>query len=88
MVSGNYRVAAESPEGFTPTTRTNWDLTLAGGSKANLEFGAQLTGESELLAEAIETTAPLRPAILGTVGVVLMLSAAGIAGYLVLTRRR
>ena len=88
LVSGNYRVAAESPEGFTPTTRTDWDLTLAGGSKANLEFGAQLTGESELLAEAIETTAPLRPAILGTVGVVLMLSAAGIAGYLVLTRRR
>ena len=89
LVSGNYRVTAESPDGFTPTTRKDWDLTLAAGSTANLEFGSQLTGEPEASVEVPESLAtPLRPAILGTVGVVLLLSAAGVAGYLVLTKRR
>ncbi|MDP6792483.1 MAG: SdrD B-like domain-containing protein [Anaerolineales bacterium] len=86
LTSGTFRVISASPAGHTPTTRVDWDLTLAVGSTANLEFGAQLTGE-ELVPTEMPESAPLRPALIGAFGVVLLLSAAGIAGYLVLTRR-
>ena len=88
LASGNYRITAGSPEGYTPTTRTDWDLTLAAGSTANLEFGSQLTGKSDQIDEVSNTASALRPAILGTVGVVLLLAAVGVAGYLVLIKRR
>lgn len=88
LTSGNYRITAESPEGFTPTTRTYWDLTLAAGTTANLEFGSQLTGKSDQIDEVSNTASALRPAILGTAGVVLLLAAVGVAGYLVLIKRR
>ena len=75
-----------APSGHTPTTRVDWDLTLAAGSTANLEFGAQFTGD-EVVPTEVPESAPLRPALIGAFGVMLLLSAAGIAGYLVLTRR-
>ena len=86
LASSTFRVISAAPAGHTPTTRVDWDLTLAVGSTANLEFGAQLTGE-ELVPTEMPESAPLRPALIGAFGVVLLLSAAGIAGYLVLTRR-
>ena len=86
LASGTFRVISAAPAGHTPTTRVDWDLTVAAGSTANLEFGAQLTGEELVPTEMPEST-PLRPALIGAFGVVLLLSAAGIAGYLVLTRR-
>ena len=87
LVTGTFRVISAAPVGHTPTTRVDWDLTLAAGSTANLEFGAQFTGDEVVPTEVPEST-PLRPALIGAFGVVLLLSAAGIAGYLVLTRRR
>ncbi len=86
LATGTFRVISASPSGHTPTTRVDWDLTLAAGSTANLEFGAQFTGE-EVVPTEVPESAPLRPALIGAFGVVLLLSAAGIAGYLVLTRR-
>ena len=86
LATGTFRVISEEPVGYTPTTRVDWDLTLVVGSTANLEFGAQFTGEEVAPTEVPEST-PLRPALIGAFGVVLLLSAAGIAGYLVLTRR-
>ncbi len=86
LASGTFRVISAAPAGHTPTTRVDWDLTLAVGSTANLEFGAQLTGE-ELVPTEMPESAPLQPALIGAFGVALLLSAAGIAGYLVLTRR-
>jgi hypothetical protein len=87
LATGTFRVISAAPAGHTPTTRVDWDLTLAAGSTANLEFGAQFTGEEVVPTDVSEST-PLRPALVGAFGVVLLLSAAGIAGYLVLTRRR
>ena len=86
LATGTFRVISAAPVGHTPTTRVDWDLTLAAGSTANLEFGAQFTAEDVAPTEVPEST-PLRPALIGAFGVVLLLSAAGVAGYLVLTRR-
>ena len=87
--TGTFRVISAAPVGHTPTTRVDWDLTLATGSTANLEFGAQFTGEDiSLSPDDVPESTPLTPALIGAFGVVLLLSAAGIAGYLVLTRRK
>ena len=77
-----------APVGHTPTSRVDWDLTLATGSIANLEFGAQFTGEDLETATVEPEDSPLRPALMGAFGVMLLLSAAGIAGYMVISRRR
>ncbi len=90
LASGNYRVTSTAPEGYKATTRSDWDLTLAAGSTANLEFGAQSTGGTTGGGEAARATdnSRLVRALLAAVGVVLLLVAAGVAGFLVLTRRR
>jgi len=88
LATGTYRVISTAPVGHTPTTRVDWDLTLATGSTANLEFGAQFTGEDIETATVEPEGSPLRPALMGAFGVMLLLSAAGIAGYMVISRRR
>ena len=88
LATGTYRVVSSAPVGHTPTTRVDWDLTLATGSTANLEFGAQFTGEDLEIATVEPENTPLRPALMGAFGVMLLLSAAGIAGYMVVSRRR
>lgn len=88
LATGTYRVISTAPVGHTPTTRVDWDLTLATGSTANLEFGAQFTGEDLETATVEPEDSPLRPALMGAFGVMLLLSAAGIAGYMVISRRR
>ena len=88
LVTGTYRVVSSAPVGHTPTTRVDWDLTLATESTANLEFGAQFTGEDLETATVEPENTPLRPALMGAFGVMLLLSAAGIAGYMVVSRRR
>ena len=88
LATGTYRVISTAPVGHTPTTRVDWDLTLATGSTANLEFGAQFTGENIETATVEPEDTPIRPALMGAFGVMLLLSAAGIAGYLVVSRRR
>ena len=88
LAAGPYRVISTAPVGHTPTTRVDWDLTLATDSSANLEFGAQFTGEDLETATVEPEDSPLRPALMGAFGVMLLLSAAGIAGYMVIGRRR
>ena len=88
LATGTYRVVSTAPVGHTPTTRVDWDLTLAADSTANLEFGAQFTGEDIETATVEPENTPLRPALMGAFGVMLLLSAAGIAGYMVVSRRR
>ena len=86
LETGTFRVISASPSGHTPTTRVDWDLTLAKGSTANLEFGAQFTGEEVVATELPEST-PLRPALLGACGVELLRSAAGRAAKMERPRR-
>ncbi len=98
LVSATYRITSTVPESYQFTTRTDWDLTLAAGSIANVEFGAQFTGEGDgrggdtgngdTGGDDDPPLGGLLPAILGAAGVVLLLVAAGVAGFLFLTRRR
>jgi hypothetical protein len=92
LPAGNYRINSAVPENYKATTRTDWDLTLAAGSTANIEFGAQSTGEAPASTGSGNnggtTSAVLIRTLLAAAGVVLLLIAAGVAGFLVLTRRR
>ncbi|HKZ71077.1 MAG TPA: SdrD B-like domain-containing protein, partial [Anaerolineales bacterium] len=92
LPAGNYRINSAVPENYKATTRTDWDLTLAAGSTANIEFGAQSTGETAASdggdGNSGATSAVLIRTLLAAAGVVLLLIAAGVAGFLVLTRRR
>ena len=86
----NYRISLQVPAGFVATTRAEWDLALAMGSTANLEFGAQKSETAPAPASA--ETASSQPAwlgsLVGALGAMLLLGGAGLAGYLLLTRRR
>lgn len=94
LPSGNYRINSTVPTAYKATTRSDWDLTLAAGSTADLQFGAQSSGTATAGETPTTTTADsdstsrLVRALLAAAGVVLLLIAAGVAGFLVLTRRR
>lgn len=93
LPGGNYRITSTAPGDYKATTRSDWDLTLAAGSTANLEFGAQSTGSGGTAGNgdsggSADNTSRLVRALLAAAGVVLLLIAAGVAGFLVLTRRR
>jgi len=93
LPSGNYRINSTVPDGYKATTRTDWDLTLGAGSTADLQFGAQSSGGTtgngtSGSTDTSDSTGRLVRALLAAAGVVLLLIAAGVAGFLVLTRRR
>jgi hypothetical protein len=92
LASGNYRITSTLPESYKATTRSDWDLALAAGSNATLEFGAQNTGSAtsggNTSGSSTGGNAALTRALLAAAGVVLLLIAAGVAGFLFLTRRR
>lgn len=94
LSGGNYRINLTLPTGYKATTRSDWDLTLAAGAKANLKFGAQSSGTATAgdtpgsTTDTSDSTGRLVRALLAAAGVVLLLIAAGVAGFLVLTRRR
>jgi hypothetical protein len=67
-------------------------LNLLAASSASLDFGAQSTGEAASGngngGGASGDSGRLTQALLAGAGVILLLIAAGVAGFLVLTRRR
>jgi hypothetical protein len=93
LPSGNYRITSTLPAGFKATTRADWDLNLLAASSASLDFGAQSTGEAaggdgSGGGTSGDSGGRLTQALLAGAGVILLLIAAGVAGFLVLTRRR
>ena len=93
LPGGAYRINLTVPTGYKATTRADWDLTLAAGATADLQFGAQSSGTATAgdtpgSTDNSDNTGRLVRALLAAAGVVLLLIAAGVAGFLVLTRRR
>ncbi len=92
LASGNYRVTSTLPQAYKATTRSDWDLSLSAASSAKLAFGAQPTGTgggaTVGTGDTNANSGRLTQALLAGAGVVLLLIAAGVAGFLVLTRRR
>lgn len=86
----NYRISLQAPAGYVATTRAEWELALAMGSTANLEFGAQQaeTTPSPASAAAASSQPAWLSSLVGALGAMLLLGGAGLAGYLLLTRRR
>jgi hypothetical protein len=84
LPAGSYTVAATAPAGYNPTTATSVLQKADTGLHYKLQFGAQ-PGSSAPGAAGSQSN--LRTALFGAAGVVFLLLAAGVAGFLVLRRR-
>jgi LysM repeat protein len=82
---GTYTVAASAPAGYNPTTATSVLRQADAGLHYKLQFGAQHS--SSAIGGGGSSKANLRTALFGAAGVVFLLLAAGVAGFLVLRRR-
>jgi hypothetical protein len=89
VAPGIYTVAAAPPTGYNATTSPDARLEVQANASANIEFGAQLGsgGTSTPPVATVDSDQRLRTALFGAAGIMLILLAAGIAGFLVLRRR-
>jgi hypothetical protein len=75
---GDYNITVAIPEGYNPTTVSNYALSLRAGDETAVDFGAQ--ANSETLAEApIAESSPSRSPLLGILGLLVMLAGLGLA---------
>ncbi len=87
LASGNYTVSWTA-DGFTPTTEQTWVANVSQGSTVSREFGVAggeaTEGES---GQGGGGLSPLLTALIGALGVILLLVGLGAAGYFLLLRR-
>ena len=75
---GDYNITVAIPDGYNPTTVSNYALSLRAGDETAVDFGAQ--ANSETLAEApTEENSLSRSPLLGILGVVVLLAGLGLA---------
>jgi hypothetical protein len=87
LLAGVYAISAAPPTGYNPTTANSTQLQVAAGMYSSIEFGAQPgAGKGGGVAQPSGTDTRLRTALVGAAGVVFLLLAAGVAGFLVLRR--
>ncbi len=85
---GVYTLSSAPPTGFNSTTAPNAQLQVVAGSRSNVEFGAQPgSGTQPETTDTGTADDRLRTALFGAAGIMLLLSAAGVAGFLMLRRR-
>lgn len=87
IAPGVYTLAAAPPAGYNATTSANMRLEVQPSASVNIEFGAQKGSGGTPTAAADEGDGRLRVALFGAAGIMLILLAAGIAGFLMLRRR-
>jgi LysM repeat protein len=89
LPAGQYTVSAASPTGYNSTRANSTTLDVTAGSLSNMEFGAQRGsgGASENPAATTGDNPRLRTALFGAAGIMFLLLAAGVAGFLILRRR-
>lgn len=89
LVADSYTISVGIPTGYNPTTSTSFPLPLESDSLVNLEFGAQKSASAGSSATGgLSDNGRLRTALFGAAGIVFLLLAAGVGGFLVLSRRR
>lgn len=81
---GEYTVSVAPPEGYNPTTRTNYPLKLFAGDSSTLDFGAQLSSKAPI--EPSENEGNSSP-LLGILGGLLVLGGVGLGVYFWQLRR-
>lgn len=72
------------PEGYNPTTRMNYALTLQAGNSSTLDFGAQLSSQALPTPVAEGGRSPL----MGILGVAVVLAGIGLGIYARLSSHR
>jgi LysM repeat protein len=79
LPEGNYTISVAVPEGYNPTTETDYETPLKAGDETYINFGAQ--ANSQTLAEAPVIPAPegQRSPILGIIGGLFLLAGVGVA---------
>ncbi|MEW6715951.1 MAG: LysM peptidoglycan-binding domain-containing protein [Chloroflexota bacterium] len=76
LPEGDYNVSVAVPEGYNPTTITNYALPLLGGDETHIGFGAQLT--SQMLATTATSAENGLSPWLGIVGSLLLVLGMGL----------
>jgi len=79
LPEGTYTISVAVPEGYNPTTETDYETPLKAGDETYINFGAQ--ANSQTLAEAPVIPAPegRRSPILGIIGGLFLLAGVGVA---------
>jgi LysM repeat protein len=87
---GQYTISSAAPAGYNPTTNTSTPLEVTEGSTSALEFGAQPSAAvaDQPATPPRDSNQALLTALLFAGGVVFLLLAAGVAGFLFLRRPR
>lgn len=93
---GLYTLSVAPPAGYNPTTNPNFQLEVT-ANRAQVQFGAQPSGTTPAepgtggstpgTTDNADDSGNLRVALFGAAGVMLLLAAAGVAGFLMLRRR-
>ena len=86
MPAGQYTISAAAPASYNATGNSALPLTLDAGSYYNVEFGAQPSGNAADDG-GLGSSSRLRTALFGAAGIMFLLLAAGVAGFLILRRR-
>lgn len=76
---GSYNITMAIPDGFNPTTATNYALEVKAGELATIDFGAQ---EATAPAGEVQTDSVSRSPILLIIGLVILLGGLGLGYYL------
>jgi hypothetical protein len=90
LAAGTYTVKGHQPEGSRTTTRAEWSVALAGGRNESVSLGATTAEQATAQPPAGSNASLLQQ--LGTSlwrasGILVLLAAVGIAGFIYLSRR-
>ncbi len=83
---GEYTITVAIPEGYNPTTAPNITIQISSGQTQEINFGAQASSTSGLGLLSSEEGRP--SPVMGLLGIVLLLSGAGLGLYTLQLRRR
>jgi len=87
LPSGQYTVSATPPSGYNPTRAGSATLEIKAGDTSFMEFGAQPGGSSQATSGSVDNSRRFQTALFGALGVMLLLLAAGVAGFFFMRRR-
>lgn len=83
LPEGEYNVSVGVPEGYNATTQLNSTLTVRAGETSNVDFGAQLSSA----AQPLSTAEGGKSAILGILGILVLLGGGALGFFALRTRR-
>jgi len=84
LPEGDYNISVAVPDGYNPTTRMNYALTLKAGDASRVDFGAQLN--SQALPTPVSEGG--RSPLMGILGVFVVLAGIGLGIYARMNSRR